>query len=166
MRHIVRAAGPWEYYCRKVAIDHPSKCWEWQGSCGSPGYGNWYCSLYGLPKAGTAHRRSYMLFNGPVASDAVICHKCNNRRCCNPDHLYVGTHQTNAADRKAHGTAKKLPLHVGSKQWNSRLTESQVLEIKQRLRSGEIPPQIAPSYGVSIAAIYRIRDGSNWGWLR
>jgi len=106
-----------------------------------------------------------MLFNGPIAADVVICHKCNNRRCCNPDHLYAGTHYTNAADRKAHGTAKNPPLHIGSKQWNSRLTESQVLEIKQRLRLGEIPPRIAPDYRVGATTIYKIRDGSNWGWL-
>jgi hypothetical protein len=107
-----------------------------------------------------------MLFNGPVSADVVICHKCNNRRCCNPDHLYAGTHKSNAADRKTHGTAKKPPLHTGSKQWNSRLTETQVLEIKRRLKCGEIPPHIAPDYGIGAATVYKIRDGPNWGWLQ
>jgi hypothetical protein len=79
--------------------------------------------------------------------------------------LYAGTHQTNAADRKAHGTAKNPPLHIGSKQWNSRLIEAQVLEIKQRLNAGEIPPRIALDYDVTAATIYKIKDGSNWGWI-
>ena len=106
-----------------------------------------------------------MLFNGFVDSTVVICHTCNNRRCCNPNHLYAGTHATNAQDRKTHGTAVKPPLHIGSKQWNSRLTEKQVIEIKQRIAKGEIPPRIASDYGVGAHTIYKIRDGSNWGWL-
>ena len=166
MNHIVSALGPWEYYCRKVAIGTPSTCWEWKASCGSPGYGNWHYSIHGLPKAGAAHRRTFMLFNGYIDTSVVVCHRCNNRRCCNPDHLYAGTHATNAADKIKHGTALAPPLHTGSKQWNSRLTEEQVLLIKRRLRSGEIPPHIAPDYGVCAGTIYRIRDGSNWGWLQ
>lgn len=106
-----------------------------------------------------------MLFNGYVSEQTIICHLCNNRRCCNPSHLYAGTHQTNADDRARHGTSKKPPLHIGSQQWNSVLTEKQVLEIKRRLEVGELPPRIAPVYGVSAAAIYKIRDGSNWAWL-
>ena len=165
MQRIVRAAGPWEYYCRKVDINLPDKCWNWTASCGAPGYGNWHYSIYGLPKAGTSHRRAFMLFNGYVNSSVIICHTCNNRRCCNPDHLYAGTHQTNAIDRINHGTAVAPPLHLGSRQWNSRLTEEQVLSIKRRLHLGEIPPHIAPDYGVCAGTIYKIRDGSNWGWL-
>lgn len=166
MQSIVRAAGPWEYFCRKVDIRHPSECWNWKASCGSPGYGNWYYSIFDLPRSGTAHRRAYMLFNGFVDSTVVICHTCNNRRCCNPNHLYAGTHTTNAQDRKAHGTAFKPPLHIGSKQWNSRLTEKQVIEIKKRIAKGEIPPRIAPDYNVGVQTIYKIRNGSNWGWLQ
>jgi hypothetical protein len=165
MRHTVRAAGPWEYYCRKVKIGHPSECWEWQGSCGNPGYGNWFHALYGLPKAGTAHRRAYMLFNGPITAEVVICHKCNNRRCCNPDHLYAGTHTTNAADRRLHGTTKNPPIHKGSKQWKSKLTEKQVIEIKTSLREGVPSASIARVYNVSPWAIYRIKHGKNWAWL-
>ena len=76
MKHSVRAAGPWEYFCRKVDIKHPRECWNWLASCGTPGYGNWYYSIFDLPKAGAAHRRSYMLFNGYVDSGVVICHTC------------------------------------------------------------------------------------------
>jgi hypothetical protein len=137
-----------------VDIKHPKECWNWLASCGTPGYGNWYYSIFDLPKAGAAHRRSYMLFNGYVDSSVVICHTCNNRRCCNPNHLYAGTHASNTADRIKDGTASKPPLHLGSKQWNSRLVECQVIEIKERLRAGEIPPRIAPDYNVKPATIY------------
>ena len=50
--------------------------------------------------------------------------------------------------------------------WKSLLTEVQVLEIKRRLAAGELPPHIAPLYGVKPATIYKIKDGSNWGWLQ
>ena len=165
MNHIVRPAGPWEYFCHKVKIGSPNECWEWKASCGGPGYGNWYYSIYDLPKAGAAHRRTYMLFYGFVDSAVVICHTCNNRKCCNPNHLYAGTHKSNAKDRKTHGTAKNPPLHKGSKQWKSRLTESQVKEIKARLSKGELPPHFAHEYKVKAATIYAIRHGKNWAWL-
>ena len=41
MNHRVRAAGPFEYFCRKVRLGRPDECWEWQGSLSSNGYGNW-----------------------------------------------------------------------------------------------------------------------------
>ena len=165
MQSILRPAGVWEYFCRKVKFGTSDQCWDWQGSCGSNGYGNWHYRLYDLPKSGTAHRRSFILFNGLIGPDAVICHKCNNRKCCNPDHLYAGTHKTNNNDKKLHGTFVKPPLHKGSKQWKSKLKEAQVIEIKRRLALGHLPPHIAPDYKVSAATIYKIKDGSNWAWL-
>ena len=92
MNHRVRAAGPFEYFCRKVRLGRPDECWEWQGSLSSNGYGNW--SAPGQKK-GTAHRATYKLFHGEIPAGYYVCHRCNNPKCCNPDHLYTGTPKDN-----------------------------------------------------------------------
>ena len=151
MPHIVQAAGPWEYFCRKVRIGHPSDCWEWMGSCGAPGYGNW-----GHKGASAAHRATYNLFYGEPSG--MVLHRCGNRRCCNPGHLYDGNHIDNRRDSESHGTA---PL--GSRHGQAKLTEAQVLAIKQDNRQRKI---VAKEYGVSPTCITHIRQGSTWGWLQ
>ena len=154
MRHIVKAAGPWEYFTRKVRIGRPCDCWEWMGSCGTPGYGNW-----GLGKQQAAHRATYKLFNGEP--QGLVLHRCGNRKCCNPDHLYDGSWEDNRRDAEAHGTA---PL--GSRHGQSKLTEGDVLGIKAALARGEMFKDIAARFNVSPGAIYHIRKGDTWGWLQ
>lgn len=150
---------------RHVNIGIPGECWEWSASCGTPGYGNWYYSLFGLPKAGAAHRRSYMLFNGFIDNDVHVCHSCGNRKCCNPDHLYLGTAKENHLDAVHHGTHKKPPLHLGSNAHASKLLEDQVIEIKKRIRRGDTDQDIAKDYDVTSGCIWRIRKKRNWSWL-
>lgn len=156
---------PYEYFVRKVAIGSPSECWEWKGSVGGPGYGNWYCEVPGFPKQGSAHRRAYALFHGHPG-DLQVNHKCGNRRCCNPDHLYAGTQKENHDDSLAHGTHCRPPLVRGEAQGQSKLTRAQVEEIKRRCTAGESAPSVAKDFPVKTATIYKIRDGSNWGWVK
>jgi len=77
-------------------------CWEWQGYRHPKGYGdmsyrstNW-----------RVHRLAYFLFKGPIPAGMVICHTCDNRPCCNPDHLFPGTIDTNNKDMAAKGRCK------------------------------------------------------------
>lgn len=150
MKRIIRAVGPWEYFCRKVRIGHPSTCWEWMDSCGTPGYGNW-----GLGKPQAAHRATYKLFNGEPRG--MVLHKCGNRKCCNPDHLYDGTSQQNRKDAELHGTAP-----IGSRHGQAKLTEEQVIAIRKDKRQRKV---IAKEYKVSPTAITHIRQKNTWQWL-
>jgi hypothetical protein len=119
-------------------------------SCGTPGYGNW-----GFGGMQGAHRATYRLFNGePVG---LVLHKCGNRKCCNPDHLYDGTYQDNRRDSEAHGTA---PL--GSRHGQSKLTEKQVLAIRHDLRPHKV---IANEHGVARTTITKIKLRETWDWL-
>jgi len=158
MRHIVKAAGPWEYFARKVRIGNPCDCWEWTGSCGTPGYGNWGYSAFGGKVNRAAHRASYELFYGQP--QGLVLHKCGNRKCCNPDHLYDGSWQENRRDSELHGTA---PL--GSRHGQSKLTENDVLKIKAALARGEMRKDIAAQFRVSPSAITQIKNGDTWAWL-
>jgi hypothetical protein len=164
MHHSVKAAGPWEYFVRKVRVGLPQDCWEWTSSVGSHGYGNWCCDLPGFPKLGTAHRRTYALFF-EHPGNLQINHRCGNRRCCNPDHLYAGTQKQNHADSVQHGTSSSPPRRQGGQNGFAKLVEYQVVEIKARLGNGEKQKRLAEEFNVSISAIHLIKKGRNWGWL-
>ena len=168
MRHSVRATGPWEYYLRKVRVGLPQDCWEWIGSVGGPGYGNWYCNLPGFPKQGTAHRRTYALFF-EHPGNLQVNHRCGNRRCCNPDHLYAGTQRQNWEDSVTHATASTPPNFYGKEVRNqfgySKLDEDKVRGIRRRREEGESGRSLAKEYGVSESIICAVYKRRSWGWV-
>lgn len=169
MGRIVRAAGPWEYFVRKVRIGRPDACWEWQGSCGGPGYGNWSYSSFGGKRVRSAHRATYELFFG-APGKAQVNHRCGNRKCCNPDHLYAGTQFQNYLDMLDHGTHTPPPQLLGSAKRNqfgaSQLDESKVREIRRRAATGERHKVLASDYGVSVDVVHKVAVRKNWAWVK
>ena len=129
-----------------------NNCWEWQGTrCG--GYGVFHSGgrMY------LAHRLSFVAHGGKLIEDWFVCHKCDNRPCVNPDHLFLGTRWDNLVDQMIKGRTVK-----GSKHHKAKLTESKVLEIRQRLNSGESQTDIANDFGVYKGTISRIHLGQSW----
>jgi hypothetical protein len=168
MRHSVRATGPWEYYLRKVRVGLPQDCWEWLGSVGSHGYGNWSYSQFGGKRVRTAHRATYELFfYDPEALQ--VNHRCGNRRCCNPDHLYAGTQRQNWEDSVTHATASTPPNFYGKEVRNqfgySKLDEDKVRGIRRRRKEGESGRSLAKEYGVSESIICAVYKRRSWGWV-
>jgi hypothetical protein len=97
-----RRVGPpsKEWLQTKIAIDLATGCWEWTGGLFASGYG-----AVGVDrKVLKAHRVAWALYRGEVGAWHVL-HRCDNPKCCNPDHLYLGTHADNMADRAAKGRA-------------------------------------------------------------
>ena len=80
----------------------PNGCWEWTRSVGSHGYGNIRVNCQGE----LTHRLSMRLFKPDEYNNALmVCHRCNNRLCVNPDHLYMGSYEDNYRDAKNDGKA-------------------------------------------------------------
>lgn len=78
-----------------VIIDDESGCWNWVKASFKGGYGR--ISISG--KICAAHRVSYTLSHGEIGEDLCVLHKCDNPRCINPDHLFVGTQMENMLDK-------------------------------------------------------------------
>jgi hypothetical protein len=86
----------------KIIIDEITDCWEFQGGKNNIGYG----MIRDQKKMRTVHRISYEEHKGKIPVGLLVLHTCHNRKCCNPDHLKLGTHKDNTNDMIASGRQK------------------------------------------------------------
>ena len=144
----------------KVNVLGPDDCWEWQSTCGRGGYGRF--TLQG--SAIFAHRLAWHLANGPIPGQLCVCHKCDNPPCCNPNHLFLGTQLDNIQDRTTKGRTVSLS---GERHYGHKLTEADVIKIRQALRSQtRIKKALAAKFGVTRQNIRRIEIGRTWKHLQ
>lgn len=123
-------------------------CWEWHSAIFKGlGYGKFNI---GGDKVGYAHRFAYELFVGPIPEGMCVCHRCDNRICVNPEHLFVGTQRDNVLDMHAKGRAVLNPLR-GSSSPNAKLTEQDVIAMRQRFDADRYGNSIAASRAYSIS---------------
>lgn len=134
----------------RIEID-ANGCWlyTWATVQGK-GYGT--LSVHG--KRRDVHRALWEELHGELQPHEHVLHKCDVRRCCNPDHLYVGTHDQNMVDMKVRGRAVR-----GEQSHLSRLTYEQAAAIRQ---SDESSAVLAERHGVARESINNIRGGRTW----
>lgn len=159
----------WKY------VDRSGECWTWRGSVNGKrgGYGKFQAA----GKTLAAHRVAFAIFYGDPGELDVL-HQCDNPPCCNPSHLFLGTHQDNMADRntkgrqargdrsgsrlhpETHRKEHKAP-HIGR---CTKLTGDQVIEIRALYDAGGITQQqIATRYGVVQQTVGHIIRGRRRG---
>jgi hypothetical protein len=129
-------------------------CWIWGGSISQAGYG----SIGFLEKVIGAHRVSYIVHFGPIPEGLNVLHRCDNRRCVNPDHLFLGTIRDNNADRQTKGRSV-IPNNRGSRNGNAKLTDTQVQQIRDDQR---LHREIAQAFHISRATVGDIKNGKRW----
>ena len=127
-----------------------SDCWEWVGHIGIHGYGQ----IKDHYKTRHAHRVSYELYRGEIPKGLSVCHTCDNRKCVNPDHLFVGTTKDNIRDAMRKG---RHP--AGEKHNKAKLTWALVDEIRASNQDARI---VAKRLGVAFSTIYRVRRMDLW----
>lgn len=138
---------------------HPNGCWNWLGSTDLDGYGAFHAEVNGV-KYKKAHRFSYAFHKGAVAAGSCVCHTCDNPRCVNPEHLFLGDPKTNALDRSLKGR-NRIPQ--GEESPHAVLTEKQVREI---LLDPRPFLQIASDYNVTQQTISDLKNRRSWKSLR
>ena len=109
----------------RTKINEKTGCWEWQGGKSKAGYGVLNIGGTGInQKIVTSHRLSYETFVGAISHGMFVCHKCDNPKCINPGHLFLGTQEDNAHDMAIKGRAvwakRKMPKEVRDKISESR----------------------------------------------
>lgn len=147
-----------ERFWEKVDIAGPHECWEWTAGKIGERYGKFWIDgkYYG------AHRLSWQFAYGAIPEGLYVCHHCDNTGCVNPYHLFLGTQKDNLQD-----AAKKGRTARGEADGASKLTENDVLEIRELLAEGERSQlDIANEFGVGRRTIGDIKSGKNWGWLK
>jgi hypothetical protein len=139
----------------KVKKGGLDECWEWQGFTSKSGYGRFRYQS----KREYAHRVAYILEYSPIRNGLHVCHKCDNPKCVNPNHLFLGTNNDNMRDKVKKGRQQR-----GERSGTSKLTEQQVLEILA-LKGKETQKFVGKKFGVVQTLIGKIWRGENWKHL-
>jgi len=139
----------------RVEVLGNDDCWEWKRGATVQGYG---CFHFGHSSI-RAHRFSYQLHNGPIAEHQCVCHSCDNPRCVNPAHLWLGTRAENNADKNAKGRNVIPKQLTGEGNTNSVLSTPEVVAIRVMARCGMPQARIASYLGVSTASVCMIVSG-------
>ena len=156
VRHSTRPAPLRERFDAKWTPCPMSGCWLWLGSTLTGGYGH---MRLGAPVRENvlAHRAAYELYVGPVPDGMLVCHKCDNRLCVNPAHLFVGTAADNMRD-----ASKKNRTTQGERNSFAKLTLHDVIVIR---KNSHMPQdELARMFGVSHGQVRRIITGKTWAW--
>jgi len=136
-----------ERFLAKVSV-RDNGCHEWTGCLMPNGYGQFHKD----GQTAYAHRVAYELAYGPT--DLYVLHKCDNRKCVNPEHLFSGTFQENMTDM-----VMKQRQAAGDRSGRRKLTSGQVQAIRSEVG---LHREIADKYGVTPSLVSMIRSGRIW----
>ena len=134
----------------RTTCDTSTGCVEWQGASSPTGYGK--VKFEG--KARDTHRVSWLLTHGDIPPATDVCHRCDNRICVNPRHLFLGSRSENMRDARDKG---RLNLAAARAAHPNALSDEAVREIDRRIRTGEPQSAIAADFGVHRQTVSKIK---------
>ena len=140
-----------DYYTNKNGI-----CWEWEGGLNDSGYGK----LRIGDKDTVAHRVSYTEYIGEIPKGMYVLHNCDNRKCNNPEHLFLGTHQDNMDDM-----VNKNRQAQGEDVCTAKLTNNEVKYMKMLFKRGVMCKVVAAMFGITLNYASKIKCGRGWGFI-
>ena len=141
-----------ERFNRRYKVDPATGCWIWSASTNS-GYGQ--IRIRG--QLVLAHRVSWLLHVGDPAG-LVVCHRCDNPLCVNPEHLFLGTQADNLADMILKGRDRKIGLK-GEDHNFAKLVAADIVQIRA---SDQTDTALARTFNVSRATVHDIRRRKTW----
>lgn len=160
--HVGRSTTTKERFEAKFEEDKITGCWNWTASKSIRGYGHFNFG----GQVQQAHRVAYQLYIGEIPDGLCVCHHCDNRKCVNPSHLFIGTHIDNMRDckNKGRGMGKGKGLHSfsGEKHSQAKLTEEKVRTIRTMYAKGSRLCDLAREFGISPGAIWGIVHYRTW----
>lgn len=143
----------------KINILSTNKCWEWQGTKTTAGYGVIRIN-YELKYA---HRTVWEINNKTaIPKKGVICHHCDNPACCNPGHLFLGTQADNLDDAREKG---RLRVMKGQGHYNAKLTEDDIRKIRYLGSVDVTRKEIGKRFDVSRMTITDILNKRTWAHI-
>jgi hypothetical protein len=152
----------WSRVNRDVGLGPDGDCWEWTHQTNEKGYG--IVRIWERPIK--VHRLFFEIFYEHPPDNLMVLHTCDNRKCCNPEHLKLGTAEDNTKDmlskgREARGK-ERYPDRDGTSNPAAKLNWDKVYEIREKSKAGRSGHSLAKEYGVSNCAIYRIIKNKGW----
>lgn len=140
-------------------LDPNTGCHLWTRSFDGRGYGRFYIGGgRGERRLVGAHRFAFARANGPITSDVHVCHRCDNSKCVNPDHLFAGTNTDNR-----HDSVRKRRHAFGERHGLSKITSECAERIKDIWRvGGHSQSEIARYFGISQTQVSRIVNKQRW----
>lgn len=138
----------------------PDGCWPWTASASPHGYGR--ITIH--RRVELAPRVAWALVHGPIPKGLCVLHTCDNPPCCNPAHLFLGTHAVNMADMAAKGRAGQLGRR-GEACPHSKLTEDHVRAIRAAVEAGRSQKEVGVEFGIDDSYVSRLVSRERWGWL-